>query len=305
MAAEPGKGRPVRAAAPLRFGVLLHPDAPFPALAERCRRVETLGFDQLFLPDHSGDYRDLSGHWFEGWSVLAAVALHTSRVRIGTLVSNPILRPPALLAKQAVTLDHLSGGRLELGIGTGIAPFDHAAVGSEPWPAGERVGRFAEYVEVVDGLLRGGGRPYGFEGRWLRVREAATAPEPVQRPRPPLVVAGQSPTVLRVAAERADAWNTHGPFGAGVDQILDITRRQNDQLDELCTATGRDPASLRRSLLLFAALDPWAAPVAFPDIVARFAEAGISEFVLAWPPADHLETFEQLSSEVIPALRAR
>ena len=86
------------------------------------------------------------------------------------------LRHPALLAKEAVTVDQLSGGRLELGIGTGIAPFDHAALGSEPWSAGERVARFAEYVEVVDGLLRGDGHPYYFEGRFFRVREAPTAP---------------------------------------------------------------------------------------------------------------------------------
>ncbi len=161
--------------APLRFGVLVPPDAPFPTQVARWRRVEELGFDLLFVADHSRDYRDLTGPWFDGWTVLAHMATETRRVRIGTLVSNPILRHPALPAKEAVTVDYLSGGRLELGIGTGIAPFDHAAVGSGPWPAGgERVARFAEYVEVVDGLLRGGGRR--FQGRFLRVREARPPP---------------------------------------------------------------------------------------------------------------------------------
>lgn len=305
------------AATALRFGVLVHQDAPFPTLVQRCRQVEALGFDQLFVADHAGDYRDLGGFWFDGWTVLAVAATQTRRIRIGTLVSNPILRPPALLAKEAVTVDHLSGGRLELGIGTGIAPFDHAAVGSGPWAARERVARFAEYVEVVDGLLRGGGRPYQFEGRFLRVREAPTAPAPVQRPRPPVIVAGQSPTVLRVAAERGDAWNTHGPFGAADDAILDITRTQNARLDELCEAAGRNPAALRRSLLCFGPLDPWTFPVApragaargvagtFTELVERFVAAGVSEFVLCWPPPDRLEAFEHIALEVIARLRAR
>jgi alkanesulfonate monooxygenase SsuD/methylene tetrahydromethanopterin reductase-like flavin-dependent oxidoreductase (luciferase family) len=283
-----------------RFGVLVLQDAPFPTLAERWRRVEELGFDQLFVADHTGDYRDTpGGFWFDGWTVLAAMAAHTTNIRIGTLVSNPVLRPPAVLAKAAVTVDHLSDGRLELGIGTGIAPFDHAATGTESWSAGERSGRFAEYVEVVDGLLRGAGRPYSFDGRWYRSREASTVPGPLQRPRPPIIVAGQSPTVLRVAAARADAWNTHGPFGAGLDEIVKITRSQTRQLDELCAAAGRDPASLRRSLFLFAALDPWTSDVEPAAVIERFAEqARIAEFVVSWPGDDRVGDLERLANVI-------
>lgn len=281
-----------------RFGVLVHQDAPFPTLVQRWQHIEAMGFDQIFVADHAGDYRDLGGTWFDGWTVLAAMAAETRRVRIGTLVANPILRGPALVAKQAVTVDHLSGGRLELGIGTGIAPFDHAAAGSDPWPASERLGRFAEYVEIVDGILSSAGRPYSFKGRWYRTADAPTAPGPVQRPRPPIMVAGQSPTALRVAAERADAWNTHGPFGASLDEILDVTRRQNRHLDELCTAAGRDPGGLRRSLLLFGPLDPWTSGVAGEEVIERFAAAGMSEFVLCWPPAEHLGSLERLAARV-------
>ncbi len=284
----------------LRFGVLVLQDAPFPTLVERWRRVEELGFDQLFVADHTGDYRDTpGGPWFDGWTVLAAMAAQTTSIRIGTLVTNPVLRPPAVLAKAAVTVDHLSDGRLELGIGTGIAPFDHAATGTEPWSAGERFGRFAEYVEVVDGLLRGAGRPYSFAGHWYRSREASTVPGPVQRPRPPIIVAGQSPTVLRVAAERADAWNTHGPFGAGLDEIVKITRSQTHQLDELCAAAGREPASLRRSLLLFAALDPWTSDVEPAAVIERFAEqAQVAEFVVFWPGDDRVGDLERLANVI-------
>jgi hypothetical protein len=108
----------------------------------------------------------------------AIMAKQTTRIRIGTLVSNPVLRPPALLAKEAITIDHLSGGQLELGIGTGIEPLDHATMGIDYWSPGERVARFSEYVEVVDGLLRNPSCAYTFEGRFYRTREAAMGLRP-------------------------------------------------------------------------------------------------------------------------------
>lgn len=296
----------------MRFGIEVPQDAPFPALVERWHRVEELRFDHLWVADHSadtrtdysGDYRNLDGTWFDGWTVLAIMAKETTRIRIGTLVSNPVLRPPALLAKEALTVDHLSGGRLELGIGTGSEPLDHATMGSDYWSPGERVARFSEYVEVVDGLLANPSRAYAFEGRFYRTREAAMGPPPVQRSRPPITVGGQSPTVLRVAAERADCWNIAGPLGLGMDEILEVTCRQNDRLDEMCVAFGRDPTELRRSLFLVGALlDAWASPDAVERIVGRFGEIGIGEFVLFWPPDERLNLLEQIASEVIPVLR--
>jgi alkanesulfonate monooxygenase SsuD/methylene tetrahydromethanopterin reductase-like flavin-dependent oxidoreductase (luciferase family) len=138
----------------LRFGVLVVPDAPFPTLAERWRRGEELGFDFLFVADHYRHTRDPSLTWFEGWTVLAAMALQTSRVRIGPLVANPILRGPAVLAKAAAAVDHLSNGRLELAIGKGAEEFDHQAPGTRLWSPRERAARFREYIQVVDGALR-------------------------------------------------------------------------------------------------------------------------------------------------------
>jgi alkanesulfonate monooxygenase SsuD/methylene tetrahydromethanopterin reductase-like flavin-dependent oxidoreductase (luciferase family) len=287
----------------LRFGMLVPQDAPLPTLVERWRRAEELGFDCVYVADHTADYRNLDGYWLEGWTVLAATAGATSRIRVGTLVSNPILRHPVLLAKEAVAVDQLSGGRLELGIGTGIAGFDHAAMGVDYWQPAERVARFAEYVEVVDGLLRSGSRSFRFAGRWFRTEGVAMSPGPVQRPRPPITVGGQSPTVLRVAAERADCWNTHGPFGAGAEEIFEITARQNQRLDELCRARGRDPAEVRRSLLLVDALDAWASPDALEGIVTRFTEAGVREFVVFWPPEDRVGLLERAGAEVLPRLR--
>jgi alkanesulfonate monooxygenase SsuD/methylene tetrahydromethanopterin reductase-like flavin-dependent oxidoreductase (luciferase family) len=291
------------AAPQVRFGVYVLQDAPFPILIERWRRAEELGFDQLWLADHSGDFRHLGGHWFDGWTTLAVMATVTTRIRIGMLVSNPILRHPALLAREAVAVDHLSGGRLELGIGTGIAGFDHAAMGSAYWPPRERATRFAEYVEVVDGLLRRPPRSEPFAGRYYRAGGAPIVPSPVQHPRPPITVGGQSPTVRRVAAAHADCWNTHGPFDRSAAEILEITRRQNHELDELCAATGRNPAELRRSLLLFDVLDAWVTPDAFERIVSEFREAGMHEFVVFWPADDQWALFERVATKVLPALR--
>ena len=289
----------------MRFGVVVPPNAPFPVLATRWRRVEELGFDHLWVEDHSRDYRDPNGLWFDGWTVLAVMAFHTRRVRIGPLVSNPILRGPAVLAKAAATVDHLSGGRLELGIGSGIAPFDHAAMGVPYWPGPVRAARFAEYVEVVDGLLRSAGRPYAFAGDHYRTENLAMAPAPVQVPRPPITVGGQSPTALRIAARWGECWNTHGPFGKSPEEILDLTRRQMARLDELCAAAGRPPGAVRRSLLLFGPLDPWTADVDVETVFASFRDAGVREFIVFWPGDDRLGDLEELALDVLPALRAR
>ena len=289
----------------LRFGVYVLQDAPLPVLRGRWREAEELGFGDIWLPDHARDWRRPSGHWFDAWATLAVMATETVRARIGTLVSNPLLRPPAVLARLATTVDHLSGGRLELGIGTGIAGFDHDATGTPYWPIDERLARFAEYVAIVDELLRHAPNPVSYEGRFHRSAGLGLEPPPLQRPRPPLTVGGQSPTVLRVAAERADCWNTHGPFGRSVDEILEITRRQNARLDQLCRERGRNPADLRRSLLLYGALDAWATPDAFDKIVSAFGDIGVTEFVVFWPLDSQHALFERAALESIPALRAR
>jgi alkanesulfonate monooxygenase SsuD/methylene tetrahydromethanopterin reductase-like flavin-dependent oxidoreductase (luciferase family) len=286
----------------MRFGLLIPPDAPFPELVRRWQLADELGFDAAYTADHTGDYRDLSGHWFEGWTTLAALTQSTSRIRIGTLVSNPVLRSPVLLAKQSVAVDHLSNGRLELGVGTGIAGFDHAAVGIDYWPTGERVARFAEYIEVLDRVLRSAGQPYHFDGRYYRTADTPWAPPPVQQPRPPITVGGQSPTVRRVAARFADCWNTHGPFGATVDQILELTAAQNTEMDDLCESYRRSPADVRRSLLLFEALDPWVSGRSLDETVTRFAPVGVTEFVLFWPPPEQMPLLEKIATDVIPTL---
>lgn len=287
----------------LRFGVMIFPDSTISDLTLRMRQAEALGFDQLFLPDHIGDPRNLAGAWHDSWTLLALAATVTHQIRIGTLVANPILRSPAVTAKQAMTIDHVSNGRLDLGIGAGIFPFDHQATGTRLWRAKERMERFDEYTQIVDGILRSAGAPFSFDGHWLWAHGVPTAPGSVQQPRPPIVVGGQSPTILRVAAKRAEVWNTHGPPNAHLDDIVTITERQNRQLDEMCITAGRDPATLRRSLTLFGPTDPWTSSITLDQVVERFIQVGIKEFVIDWPPTHRSKDFEKLCLDLIPTLR--
>lgn len=281
-----------------RFGVIVMQDAPADEVLARFRRIEELGFDQAYIADHIGDFRAIDGPFLDGWSLLAAAAVTTSRVAVGPLVNNPILRAPSVVAKQAMTVDRLSGGRLELGLGAGVFELDHHAVGSPPWPVRERVRRFAEYVAIVDGALRARGTPFTYEGGWYRVRDLPTAPGPVGRP--PIIVGGQAPTMLRTAVAHADVWNTNGQFGAPVADIVARTREQNAELDELCRAAGRDPATLRRQFLLWDTTDPLAPGASFTELVERLTAVGIEDFVLGWP-ADQSEQ-EKFDEEVLPAV---
>jgi alkanesulfonate monooxygenase SsuD/methylene tetrahydromethanopterin reductase-like flavin-dependent oxidoreductase (luciferase family) len=282
----------------LRFGVLVLQDADFSILRERWRRVEELGFDFLFVADHARHTRERSHTWFDGWTTLAAMALETSTIRIGTLVANPILRGPAVLSKATAAVDHLSNGRLELAIGMGVEEFDHKAVGVPYWSPAERAARFREYVEIVDGVLRSWQAPFSFEGRYHSTYEACVAPAPVQRPRPPITVGGRAPTVRRLAAERADCWNTFGLTGEPVDEIVERTRQRNRELDERCAELGRDPRALRRSVVFWSPLDPWAAAAAFERLVDAFREAGISEFIVMWPDEDRLHLLERAADTI-------
>jgi alkanesulfonate monooxygenase SsuD/methylene tetrahydromethanopterin reductase-like flavin-dependent oxidoreductase (luciferase family) len=291
-----------RAPSRLRFGVLVLQDAELAVLRERWRRVEELGFDFLFVADHARHTSDPSHPWFDGWSTLVAMALETSTIRIGPLVANPILRPPTVLAKAAATVDHLSNGRLELAIGQGVERFDHEETGSEYWGSRERAARFREYVQIVDGTLRSWDAPFNFEGRYHRAKDVTLAPPPVQRPRPPITVGGRSPTSLRVAAERADCWNTFGLTPTPIEEVVETTRRHNAELDERCAQLGRDASELRRSLVMWAPLDPWTDDDAFERLVEDFRDAGTSEFIVMWPPEDRMPLLER-AAETAAGLR--
>lgn len=297
----------------LRFGFLTVQNAPWPAMIERWRYLEDLGFDSAWLADHFVNPNEPAQPWFEGWTLLAALAAQTSRIRVGTLTTNASLRHPVMLARQALTVDHISGGRLEIGIGAGGAPFDHTMLGGEVWAPPERVRRFREAVALVDRLLRS--PMASFDGQYYQAREAIMHPAPLQRPRPPLTVAAHGPSTLKVAARFADTWNMSGTLGRGrragvrfsADEMLDEVRRRSDLLDECAADAGRDPAGIRHAFVFVAGTtdeEPWASPSAFVDFVGRYRQVGISELIFHWPRDGVTTAIEPVAATAIPALRS-
>lgn len=298
----------------LQFGIITLQTAPWQALVERWRLIEALGFDSAWLPDHFVNPRGPIEDWFETWTLLAALAARTTRVRIGTLVTTITLRNPALLAKQALTVDHISQGRLELGIGAGGAPLDHAMTGIDPWSRPERLRRFREYVAITDRMLRQETTTY--DGRYYRINNASMRPAAVQQPRPPIMLGGRSPSLLRLVARHADAWNTNGGRDLSPQEAFEVTRQRGALLDEYCAAKGRDPREIRRSFMMGQTRDtPFASLGAFQEFVGRYRDLGFSEFILFWlrdgEPDYPLYAWitdrrmlERIAAEWIPAVRA-
>jgi F420-dependent oxidoreductase-like protein len=281
----------------VRFGIVTDQNLPWPTLVERWRLFETLGFDSAWDCDHLVQPSRPTGPYFEAWTLLAGLAVRTERIRIGVLVSCNTFRHPALLAKEALTLDHLSNGRLDLGLGAGWYEPEHRAFGLDFPPPAELVGRFGEAVEVVDSLLRNDSTTY--HGRYYQLDEALMRPRPIQQPRPPLMLGAHRSRMLRIVARYAESWNSFG--------TVDEMRERNAILDEHCAAIGRDPQTIVRSLYGWAAMmpaDPWASVDAFEDMVGRYSEAGVNEFLIDQPRDEQLAILERVAADLLPRLRA-
>src|SRR5258706_15914280 len=233
----------------LRFQVLVLPKVPWPEYLDRFIRLEDLGFDVAAVPDHFCDWGNPSGPWLEAWTCLAAIAARTSRIRLTTCVTQIPLRNPAVLAHQAVTVDQISGGRLELGLGTGLTiDPSYDMIGVPNWTNRERAERFGEYVELLDQLLAEGVTMY--QGKFYEANGAVMNPGSVQQPRLPIMVAALGPQMMRYAVQHADTWNSLS-FAADFNQQLGELGDRCMTVDELCAELGRDPASLRRSYTMF------------------------------------------------------
>jgi alkanesulfonate monooxygenase SsuD/methylene tetrahydromethanopterin reductase-like flavin-dependent oxidoreductase (luciferase family) len=296
----------------LRFQVIALPNAPWDEVLRRVKLVEDLGFDLVTTADHFVDWNNPSVPWLEAWTVLAAAARETTRIRLATYVSQIPLRHPAMLARQALTVDHISGGRLEVGLGTGLTIDPaYAMLGIPNWEPKERVARFREYVEIVDRLLSD--EKSSYEGRYYRIKDAVMNPRPLQRPRPPIVIAALGPAMLKHAARHADNWNSLS-FADSFAKQLAETAERIARVDDACAAIGRDPSSLRRSYLMF---DPasraaggrisyYESDSLFVDMVGRLTELGISEVGLYFPivPAQR-PMLEKIAREIIPRMKAR
>lgn len=296
---------------PLRFHVLTLPGRPWSEFREQVLHIEQLGFDVAAIPDHFVDWANPPAPWLECWTLMAAIAAETTTVRLATNVAQIPLRHPGILAHHAATVDQISGGRVEVGIGTGLR-IDPGTemLGLPNWSNGERVDRFGEYVELLGLLL--GQEVTDYTGTYYSANGAVMNPTSTQRPRIPIIVAALGPRMLVHAVRHADTWNTMS-FDADFDVQLDELARRAASVDDLCAEVGRDPATLRRSANLFDAtarasggrlryLDD---EDLFVRLVRSLVATGFTDVGIYYPTdAGQVAAFERIATTVVPSLRA-
>lgn len=224
------------------ISVKLAPTFDYPVLEEFWCTADELGFHGIWDYDHFYGLVDPEQTTFEGWTMLAAMAALTRNSRVGCLVGSVTYRNPAMLAKMAATIDHISGGRLEFGIGAGWHEAEHQGYGIEFPSPGTRVEMLDEALTVIRRLWTED--RVSFTGKYYTLDEALANPKPLQHPHPPIVIGGVKPKMLRVIARHADEWNAPG-------QGPDEWARTSAALDTACAEVGRDPAAIRRSVQVF------------------------------------------------------
>jgi len=237
---------------------------------------------------------DPGGPAFEGWTLLSALAAQTERLRVGLLVTSNRFRPPAMLAKIAATVDVVSDGRLDFGIGAGsrpghpIARREYAAHGLPFHDFAHSVGSLAEACTVIRRLWTED-EPFDYDGKYVRLTGAFCNPKPVQRPHPPIVIGGRTTATLRVVAEHADVWNLPGGD-------LEDANQRSARLDQLCAEIGRDPGDITRSIHL---------PVAYDDAsatrhaIAEAVDAGFTHVILGLSPPYPQQVAAWVAEELI------
>lgn len=271
----------------MRLGVLILPEERWSLASEKWSRAESLGFDHAWTYDHIAwaDFRDKP--WFAAVPVLTGAALVTSRLRLGTLVASPNFRHPVPFAREVLTLDDLSRGRLTLGIGAGGQGWDATILGNEPWSMAERMDRFDEFVGLLDRVLT---HPaVDFDGRYWSARGARSHPGCVQQPRVPFAIAATGQKAMHVAARHASTWVTNGvrshqgtPLPA--EEGAAVVGRQRRLLEEVCEKQGRDPATIDSLVLTGRQLEAGLESVeTFRATVAAYAEVGVTDLVVHWP----------------------
>ncbi|MGW1770577.1 LLM class flavin-dependent oxidoreductase [Streptomyces sp. NPDC002104] len=279
---------------------------------DRWQRAEELGFHTAYTYDHLSWRTFRDGPWFGALPTLTAAAAATERLRLGTLVTSPNFRHPVTLAKELISLDDVSGGRITLGIGAGGNGFDATALGQEAWTPRERADRFAEFVPLLDRLLTEDSVTH--RGTHYSADEARNIPGCVQRPRLPFAVAATGPRGMKLAARHGQAWVTTGDpklFAEGTpEQSVEAIRGQIQRLGKACAEIGRDAAELDKILLTGFTPEP-GRPLesldAFVDFAGTHRELGITEIVIHWPIPDSdfasdQTVFEKIATEALAQL---
>jgi F420-dependent oxidoreductase-like protein len=258
---------------------------------ERVKFAEEMGFDGAWVFDHFKPlYGDPEGPCLEGWTLLAALSTATTRIRLGALVTGVTYRHPSVLAAEAVTVDHASGGRLELGMGAAWFEGEHIQLGIEFPGTPQRIDRFEDAVQIVK-LLMTQDR-VSFRGHHFELKEATYNPKPIQRPHPPLWIgASGAKRMLPLVGRHADVWHTFGDpnhLKSGWAIVEEHARK-----------AGRDPSEIVRSTNLSLSED-WDTVRATAE---RLREAGVTYFIASWP-AEGKRRVEEFVAEVMPMLSA-
>ena len=222
----------------MRFSFWPTPTHTYEDVLRLARHVEGTGWDGLWYADHfMPNADDTSTPWPEAWITLTAVGAQVPRIRIGTLVAGNTYRHPAVLAKMAATLDHITAGRVVLGIGAGWQENEHRQYGIPFYTLKERLARLDEACQVIKRLY--GETKADFDGRFYRLDRASLEPKPVQQPLPLLVGGGGEKVTLRITAKHADEWNVWG--------TPEVLGHKMAILDRHCADVGRDPKSIQRT----------------------------------------------------------
>ncbi|HEX9624784.1 MAG TPA: LLM class flavin-dependent oxidoreductase [Streptosporangiaceae bacterium] len=280
-----------------RFGIATaQQHVSYPDLLRVWREADAIPqIEHAWLFDHLLPIAgDLNGPIFEGWTLLSALAAQTERLRLGLLVTSNRFRPPAMLAKIAATVDVVSGGRLDFGIGAGSRPSlpmarrEYEAYGLPYHDFARSVGDLAEACTVIRRLWTEA-EPFDFDGSYLHLTGAFCNPKPVQRPHPPVMIGGRSTATLRVVAEHADLWNIPG------GDIDDAVRR-SALLDQFCAEIGRDPAAITRSIYLPVS---YAQPGQVRDAIAEAVGSGFEHIVLGLPVPHPENVARRVADELI------
>ena len=262
----------------MRIGIVILPDERWSVAGRRWRLAEEYGFDHAWTYDHLG-WRDLvDGPWFDAVPTLTAAAMVTRRIRLGTFVASPNFRHPVHFTREITALDDISQGRLLLGVGAGGTGFDSAVLGAAELTPRQRVDRFAEFLELLTRLLEND--KADFTGTYYRAVDARSTPGPVQRPRPPLVVAANGPRALRLAARYGDGWVTTG--AQAVDDEAAWWRSVTEVSAKFTEAAG-DRRVDRYLNLDSSPVLSLSSVEAFTDAVGRAAELGFTDVLTHWP----------------------
>lgn len=290
--AAPGVGT-VR---PMRFGFKTAPQqTTWSDMLDVWRAADDIDvFESAWNFDHFYPiFSDSTGPCLEGWTILAAMAQATRRLRIGCQVTGMVYRHPAVLANMAATVDIISDGRLDLGLGAGWNEEECTAYGIPLPPLRERFDRFDEGVEAIVLLLSQ--TTSDFAGRYVQLQDARCEPKPVQRPHPPIVIGGNGPNrTLRTVAKFAQQWNSL----ASVDQWPAL----RDTMHSRCEEIGRDPREIECSVNLW--YDPEAGPGPLAELAAQFADVGADLGIVYLPVPHRADVLEPIADALRPLVTA-